>query len=165
MLRCATGQPGLLLSRIQSDHPLSRFEGYLDEDATEAKIVRDAFEPGDAWFNTGDLIRCDDDGDYWFVDRIGDTFRWKGENVATDEVARVVERLPFVKLCAAYGVEISGAEGRCGMVAVSLRSRRKFKGEALYQAAVDHLPGAAVPRFVRVVPNIEVTDSFKVLRG
>ena len=94
------------------------FEGYTDAAASEKKMLRDVFEPGDAWVRTGDLMRTDEQGFFYFVDRIGDTFRWKGENVATAEVAAAIERLPGVADACVYGVSVPGAAGRAGMAAI-----------------------------------------------
>src|SRR5207302_8978591 len=100
----------------------SRFEGYTSQEATEKKILRDAFEPGDAWFRTGDLMRKDEQGYFYFVDRIGDTFRWKGENVSTTEVTQMIAACPGVIDAVVYGVTVPGTEGRAGMAAVVVSS-------------------------------------------
>ncbi len=112
--RCADGEIGEALGRIGED-PGARFEGYSQGDETEKKILRDVFEAGDAWMRTGDLMRRDADGFYAFVDRIGDTFRWKGENVAALEVAMALRACPGVVDAIVYGVAIPGAVGRAGM--------------------------------------------------
>ena len=109
-LRCADGEIGEALGRI-GDDPAARFEGYSENAETEKKILRDVFEPGDAWMRTGDLMRRDAHGFYAFVDRIGDTFRWKGENVATFEVARVLRACPGVAEAMIYGVSVPDADG------------------------------------------------------
>ncbi|MEM9622471.1 MAG: long-chain-acyl-CoA synthetase, partial [Pseudomonadota bacterium] len=117
------GEPGLLLGKITPD---SVFEGYTDAEATEKKVLRDALEKGDAWFNTGDLMRTVDVGytlgyeHYQFVDRVGDTFRWKSENVSTNEVGEIINGFPQVKFCNIYGVEIPGADGKAGMASINL---------------------------------------------
>ena len=124
----ASGEPGLLLGHI---NPNARFEGYTDAEATERKVVRNAFEEGDAWFNTGDLIREVDAGftlgypHYQFVDRVGDTFRWKSENVSTNEVGEILNGFEDVEFCNVYGVEVPGSDGRAGMAAVRLARRRR----------------------------------------
>ncbi len=154
-------EAGLLIARITDDHPLAHFDGYLDDAQTEHKIVRDAFADDQAWFNTGDILRRDSDGDYWFVDRIGDTFRWHGENVSTEQVAEVVDAAPFCKMCVAYGVELPDYDGRAGMVAMQLEDGADFDGDALFALVGEHLFPAARPRFVRLVDKLERTDSFK----
>jgi putative long chain acyl-CoA synthase len=161
----APGEPGYLIARISTEHPLSRFEGYLDAAETERKIARDAFEPGDAWFLTGDVLRCDEDGDYWFVDRIGDTYRWKGENVSTEQVAQLLMSAPAVDLCVVYGVQLPGREGRAGMAALKLHDGATLDGEALFRLVAEHLPAASRPRFLRVVSDLEITSTFKFVRS
>jgi len=137
------------------------YDGYTDREATERKLVRDAFEPGDAWFRTGDLLRRDPDGYYYFVDRIGDTFRWKGENVATQEVADVLNGAPGVTETNVYGVQIPGEDGRAGMAAVVLAEDARFDGAAFWAHAARHLPPYARPAFVRLVPEMDVTGTLK----
>lgn len=159
--RVDQGEAGLLLARITDEHPLARFDGYLDAEQTEHKIVRDAFADGQAWFNTGDLLRRDAEGDHWFVDRVGDTFRWHGENVSTEQVAAVVERAAFCRICVVYGVEVPDYDGRAGMVAMELADGAAFDGDALFALVSEHLFPAARPRFVRLVDRLEHTDSFK----
>jgi acyl-CoA synthetase (AMP-forming)/AMP-acid ligase II len=162
--RVGAGEVGLLLARISDEHPLARFDGYLDPAATENKTVHDALERGDTWFNTGDLLRRDEDGDYWFVDRIGDTFRWKGENVSTEQVAQVLGEASFVAIAVVYGVVLPGREGRAGMAAIELAPGAAFDGQALFSLVDAHLPPAARPRFVRVVAAIEITSTFKPVK-
>jgi fatty-acyl-CoA synthase len=112
--RCADGEIGEALGRIGAD-PAARFEGYSEAAETAKKILRDVFAPGYAWMRTGDLMRRDAEGFYAFVDRIGDTFRWKGENVATLEVASALAACPGVGEAIVYGVAVPGADGRAGM--------------------------------------------------
>ena len=104
-IACAPGEPGELLGGVGG---AMEYDGYTDRAASERKLVRDAFARGDAWFRTGDLLRQDADGYYYFVDRIGDTFRWKGENVATQEVADVLGGAAGVTEANVYGVEVPG---------------------------------------------------------
>ena len=164
LIPCAVDAPGMLISRITSLNPFSRFDGYTDREASDRKVIRGAFGEDDAWFVSGDILRCDEDGDFWFVDRIGDTFRWKGENISTEQVATVIGRLPFVELCAVYGVELPGHEGRAGMAAVQLRAGEKFDGAMFYRAVNGELMAGGRPRFVRVVKALEMTDSMKVIK-
>ncbi|MGB0589585.1 MAG: AMP-binding protein [Myxococcota bacterium] len=161
---CEPGEAGLLVARIEEEQPLARFDGYDNAEETDQKIVRDLFEAGDAWFNSGDLMRTDEDGDYWFVDRLGDTFRWKGENVSTSQVADTLGEAPFVAFAAVYGVELPDREGRAGMAAIELVPGAEFDGKALYDVAVRNLSPAARPRFIRVVEALEMTDSLKVTK-
>jgi fatty-acyl-CoA synthase len=153
-----TGEPGLLLSKVSNFQP---FDGYTDKDATEKKLVRDAFKDGDVWFNTGDLMRSQGFGHAAFTDRLGDTFRWKGENVATTEVEAAVSTDPQVEECTVFGVEVEGAGGRAGMAAIQLKDGQEFDGKALAKAVYEHLPGYAVPLFVRISESLAHTSTFK----
>jgi fatty-acyl-CoA synthase len=152
------GEPGLLLSKVSNFQP---FDGYTDKDATEKKLVRDAFKEGDVWFNTGDLMRSQGFGHAAFTDRLGDTFRWKGENVATTEVEAAVSTDPQVEECTVFGVEVEGAGGRAGMAAIQLKEGQEFDGKALAKAVYDKLPSYAMPLFVRVVKELAHTSTFK----
>ena len=153
-----TGEPGLLLSKVSNIQP---FDGYTDKEASEKKLVRNAFRDGDVWFNTGDLMRSQGFGHAAFTDRLGDTFRWKGENVATTEVEAAVQTDPQVEECTVFGVEVEGAGGRAGMAAIQLKEGKEFDGKSLAKAVYEHLPGYAVPLFVRVVESLAHTSTFK----
>jgi fatty-acyl-CoA synthase len=161
---CEPDEIGELIGKIPPgrDSTLGRFEGYTSEDATEKKILRDVFEKGDAWFRSGDLLRQDAQGFFYFIDRIGDTFRWKGENVSTQEVAEVLSGFPGVEMVNVYGVEVPGADGRAGMAAVLLENPDAFDGEALYGFVDGSLPRYATPIFVRLLLEVEVTGTFKL---
>jgi fatty-acyl-CoA synthase len=154
--RCAPNEAGELLIKITSR---SRFEGYTNPSATEKKVLRDAFEKGDAYFRTGDLLRIDEDGFYFFVDRIGDTFRWKGENVATSEVAEVISVDPGVDEANVYGVAIPGQDGRAGMAALVVNA--DFDLDRLSDAIHRGLAAYARPLFLRILPEMEITGTFK----
>lgn len=163
---CADGEPGELLGRIGGDRTaLGRFEGYTSAAASERKLLRDVFRPGDVWFRSGDLLRRESDGSWWFVDRLGDTFRWKGENVSAQEVAEALQGLPGVELAAVYGVEVPGTEGRAGMAALVLRDGAELDGRALYAHAAAALPACARPAFVRLWRAPELTATFKLRKG
>ena len=129
--RCKDGEIGEALGRI-GDDAATRFEGYSQGAETERKILRDVFKAGDAWMRTGDLMRRDAEGFYAFVDRIGDTFRWKGENVATLEVASALAKCPGVAESIVYGVKVAGMDGRAGMAL--LRTTETFSLDALASA-------------------------------
>ena len=161
VLPVAVGQPGMLLVEIAAHNPLSRFDGYTDDAATQAKILRDVRRPGDAWFVSGDLLREDEDGDFWFVDRVGDTFRWKGENVSTEQVAAVLSQLAAVAMCTVYGVRVPGHEGRAGMAALVLRPGAEFDPAACFELVEQHLIAAAQPRFLRLVRELPTTETLK----
>ena len=149
-IECAVDEPGEVIGKILKDPstPAARFEGYATQNETDRKILRDVFQTGDVWFRTGDLMRKDAAGYFFFVDRIGDTFRWKGENVSTAEVAEAIARGPGVLDATAYGVEIPGADGRAGMAAL----RRHLEGS---------LPAYARPVFLRVRTELDTTATFK----
>jgi fatty-acyl-CoA synthase len=137
----------------------NRFEGYTDPEASEKKILRGVFRPGDAWFRTGDLMRKDERGFFYFVDRVGDTFRWKGENVAASEVAEMLGAFPGVKLVNVYGVPIPGTDGRAGMATLVLEGDLNLS--ALRKHILNNLPAYARPLFVRICEELELTSTFK----
>ncbi len=157
-VECRAGEIGEAIGLIGSD-ARSNYSGYADKSSTEKKVLHDVFTTGDAWFRTGDLMRQDEEGYFYFIDRVGDTFRWKGENVSTGEVAGALSVAPGVIEANVYGVEVQGADGRAGMAAL-------VTGEgfdlAHLQAEVDaHLPSYARPLFIRLQPQIEITGTFK----
>jgi fatty-acyl-CoA synthase len=156
--RVATGEPGLLLSPVTRLQP---FDGYTDPSASEKKLVRNAFRDGDCWFNTGDVMSPQGMGHAAFVDRLGDTFRWKGENVATTQVERALSSNKAVEECTVFGVEIPQTGGRAGMAAIKLRDGVDFDGNALAETVYSQLPVYALPLFLRVVDSMEHTTTFK----
>jgi fatty-acyl-CoA synthase len=157
---CARGEIGEAIGRIgTADDGGGRFEGYTDKDETEKKILRDVLAPGDAWFRTGDLMRLDESGFFHFVDRVGDTFRWKGENVATSEVNEAILDGPDVIDATTYGVEIPGADGRAGMAAIVAGDR--FDLAEFRNHLSRRLPAYAHPVFVRISAALETTETFK----
>jgi len=158
-IRCAADEPGEALGRIAAEAGGARFEGYTSRAETERKVLRDVFEPGDAWFRTGDLMRKDARGFYYFVDRVGDTFRWKGENVSTGEVAAVLAAQPGVREAEVYGVAVPGYDGKAGMAALVVDET--FDPAALPDALGDVLPRYARPVFLRLVSDIASTETFK----
>ncbi|MBU1347121.1 MAG: long-chain-acyl-CoA synthetase [Alphaproteobacteria bacterium] len=135
------------------------FSGYADKAASEKKILTDVFKRGDRWFRTGDLMRQDSEGYFYFIDRIGDTFRWKGENVSTAEVEQRLVDAPGVKEVIAYGVPVPGAEGKAGMVTLVTEGRFSAKAFAVY--ADEQLPPYARPVFIRLAKELETTGTFK----
>jgi len=160
-IRCAPNEVGEAIGPLLkgASNVGRRFEGYTDAQASEKRIVRDVFEPGDAWFCTGDLMRKDERGFFYFVDRIGDTFRWKGENVATSEVSEAICSFPGVKEANVYGVAIPGADGRAGMATLVLAGELDL---SLFRAhLIGRLPGYACPLFLRIRNELEVTTTFK----
>jgi fatty-acyl-CoA synthase len=159
--RCAPSEPGEVIGRIVNDpeRPGNRFEGYAAESQNESKILHDVFEKGDAWFRTGDLMRKDAQGYFYFVDRIGDTFRWKGENVSTSEVAEVINSFPGVEDANVYGVTVVGRDGRAGMAAIVCHGNCDLA--ALHAHLAKNLPDYARPLFLRIRGELEMTATFK----
>jgi fatty-acyl-CoA synthase len=160
-VRCRANEIGEAIGKVVDDpsNVGSRFEGYTNKQASDDKILRNVFQPGDAWIRTGDLMRKDEKGFFYFVDRIGDTFRWKGENVATSEVSEAICAFPGVKYANVYGVAISGTEGRAGMAALVVEDGMDLKAFRKHLAA--RLPSYARPLFLRIRRDIEVTGTFK----
>jgi fatty-acyl-CoA synthase len=158
---CARDEVGEAIGRIgTADDAGGRFEGYTDAGETERKILRDVLAKGDAWFRTGDLMRLDEAGFFHFVDRIGDTFRWKGENVATSEVNEAVADCPGVVDATTYGVEIPGADGRAGMTAVVVNDR--FDLAEFRDHLARRLPVYAFPVIIRFCTALDTTETFKL---
>jgi fatty-acyl-CoA synthase len=160
-IRCGVNEPGEAIGKVQNDPGSagSRFEGYTNSAETEKKILRNVFAAGDAWVRTGDLMRQDEKGFFYFVDRIGDTFRWKGENVATSEVAQELCGFEGILHASVYGVAIPGTEGRAGMAA--LVCERELDLVALHGHLTERLPAYARPLFLRLCPQAELTGTFK----
>ena len=160
LVECGVGEQGELLGRITKNSPMS-FDGYADPKDNERKLVRDCFEKDDLYLRTGDLLKRDYASYYYFVDRIGDTFRWKGENVATIEVEHLLNQAPGVHETAVYGVSVPGTEGRAGMALVVPKDGAALDPRAFYEHATRVLPAYARPLFVRVAPQVDVTGNFK----
>lgn len=160
-VRCAPEEVGEAIAKVNQDSldTASRFDGYSDAEAAEQKILREVFEPGDTWFRTGDLMRRDSEGYFYFIDRIGDTFRWKGENVAASEISETICAFPGVSDASAYGVSIPGTEGRAGMAA--LVAHHDLDLAALRAHLANRLPAYARPVFLRIQKELAVTSTFK----
>ncbi|XP_022604110.1 very long-chain acyl-CoA synthetase-like [Seriola dumerili] len=156
------GETGLLVSKITDIAP---FVGYAQsEEQTERKRLRDVLKKGDLYFNSGDLMRIDKDNFIYFQDRVGDTFRWKGENVATTEVSDILTISDCLKEANVYGVQVPGHEGRIGMAAVTVEEGAQFDGSKMYSHVVSYLPSYARPRFIRIQNAVEVTGTFKQMK-
>jgi fatty-acyl-CoA synthase len=152
---------GEVIGRILNDpdKPANRFEGYADKESTDKKILRDVFEKGDAYFRTGDLMRQDENGFFYFIDRIGDTFRWKSENVATSEVSETMSVFPGIKEVNVYGVPVPGYDGKVGMATLVADGNLDLSG--LHHYLAENLPEYAQPAFLRIRHQIETTGTFK----
>lgn len=163
LVKAKPGQPGLLLGRITKATP---FEGYTDPKKNESKILKNAFKKGDAWFNTGDMVKDLGFRHLQFVDRTGDTFRWKGENVSTGQVEMIVNQFPGVSEGITYGVEIPNTNGRAGMVAIKQDNPgEEIDLKGLYEYLVKELPKYAVPVFIRTLSSVDATGTFKYQRN
>jgi len=171
---CVPGEAGELLGLIAPGDPTREFKGYLgNKEGTAKKVLRGVFRPGDAYFRTGDLLRRDEAGYFYFVDRIGDTFRWKGENVATTEVTEAFAGVKGVAEAIVYGVLVPGHDGRAGMASLVLDApasegawthdqvERIVDLEALAMTLKKRLPAYAVPAFLRILPAAPTTGTFK----
>ncbi|XP_015281339.1 PREDICTED: very long-chain acyl-CoA synthetase isoform X2 [Gekko japonicus] len=158
-IKVPRGEVGLLVCKITRFAPFSGYVGAKSQ--TEKKKLRDVFQKGDVYFNSGDLLMIDHDNFIYFHDRVGDTFRWKGENVATTEVADILGLLEFIEEVNVYGVPVPGHEGRIGMASIRLKEGCEFAGGRIYRHIADFLPTYARPYFVRIQDAIEITGTFK----
>ncbi len=162
------GQPGLMIAAIDKK---SRFDGYSSKEASEKKILRNVFKEGDQYFNTGDLLRQIDVGfamglpHYEFVDRVGDTFRWKGENVSTNEIGEILNQHDDVVISNVYGVEIPATNGRAGMAALSLKNQDTFNVDSFSKLVIEKAPSYARPLFLRIHQEMDTTGTHKLKKG
>ena len=155
-IRCGVDEPGEAVGRVD---PARGFDGYADKAASAAKLAHNLFEAGDLWFRTGDLMRKDAEGFFYFVDRLGDTFRWKGENVATTDVAGAVSACPGVVAATVFGIVVEGREGRAGMAVLSTSD--DFDVTALEAELAARLPTYARPVFLRLTTTLSMTETLK----
>jgi citronellyl-CoA synthetase len=163
MIRVGRGEVGLLIAEVSERYA---FDGYTDKAASEKKLFRDVFRKGDVWFNSGDLLRDQGFRHAQFIDRVGDTFRWKGENVSTNDVAEALNTFHQVAESTVYGVQIPGGDGRCGMAALVLRCPvNELDLEGFVRHVESQLPAYARPVFLRVRPELEVTGTFKQMKS
>lgn len=157
---CAADEVGEAIGKIDTSTARGRFEGYAnDTAATEKKLLRDVFEPGDLWFRTGDLLKQDSDGYFYFVDRIGDTYRWKSENVSTNEVGEAIGMFDGIEQVNVYGVDVPHADGRAGMAVIVAHGPIDLAALSSHIRA--ELPSYAVPLILRFKAEVEVTGTFK----
>jgi len=162
-IRCKPGEPGVFIGKIKKTSVASDFTGYSDKKATEKKILRDVFHEGDMYFNSGDILVMDILYNLYFKDRTGDTFRWRGENVATSEVEAVISNVVGLKDCTAYGVEVPHTEGKAGMAAI-VDPENKLDLEQLSAGIKGALPAYARPLFIRTMASVPMTSTFKVIK-
>ena len=166
-IRVEENQPGLALVEIG---PNAIFNGYTDKKASDEKVYRNVFNEGDSWFNTGDILKTMDVGfalgrkHYQFVDRVGDTFRWKSENVSTNEVAEILNLFNQVNMANVYGVKIPKSEGRAGMVAFNCELK-EFNWNDFSDFVAEKLPKYAQPIFIRIIKKLETTGTFKLKKN
>uniref|UniRef100_A0A3P8XK95 long-chain-fatty-acid--CoA ligase n=1 Tax=Esox lucius TaxID=8010 RepID=A0A3P8XK95_ESOLU len=159
-IKAAKGETGLLVGKITKYSPFVGYAG--NNQQTEKKRLRDVLQKGDLYFNTGDLLRIDEQNFVQFQDRVGDTFRWKGENVATTEVADILTMVDCIEEANVYGVKVEGHEGRIGMAAVKLKEGKEFEGANTFSQVTNYLPTYARPRFIRIQSSFEMTGTFKM---
>lgn len=161
---CAPDEIGEIIGEIIDDPqaPANRFEGYADKSANDSKILRNVFRQGDAWFRSGDLVTRDERGYFYFVDRVGDTFRWKGENISTNEVAETINAFPGVASCAVYGLSLPGHDGKAGMAALHIPDHTQFLIDRFSNYLKDNLPPHARPLFLRLRNEADMTGTFKL---
>ncbi len=167
-VKVSFGEAGLYINQITQDMV---FEGYSNKEASEKKILRNVFQEGDMWFNTGDLLKQVDVGFVWgmphfqFVDRVGDTYRWKSENVSTNEVGEILNQYKQIKYSNVYGVAVPGADGKAGMAAIELKhENEELDLDAFSQFVHRELPPYARPVFVRILKSLDITGTFKLLK-
>ncbi|CAK3845850.1 fatty acid transporter [Lecanosticta acicola] len=169
VVKCNANEPGEVIHRLDPATAEQSFKGYYkNAGATQKRLMRDVFEPGDLWFRSGDVHRTDADGRVYFVDRLGDTFRWKSENVSTNEVADVLGTFDQIAEANVYGVAVPHADGRCGCATVVLQeglSPDQFDCDRLGIFVLERLPKYAVPYFLRVAPQLSYTGTFKIQKG
>ncbi|XP_072761694.1 long-chain fatty acid transport protein 4 [Anoplolepis gracilipes] len=158
---CEPHEPGVFIGKILPNNPTRAFLGYVDEKASEKKVVRDIFTKGDSAFLSGDILVTDELGYLYFKDRTGDTFRWKGENVSTSEVEGIISNLINYRDCIIYGVEVRGVEGRAGMAAI-YDENGTLDVNKLSVDIKEQLPTYARPQFVRILTQIDLTGTFKL---
>ena len=163
MIPVDKGETGLLIAEVTERSP---YEGYTNAKANQSKVMHSVFKTGDTYFNSGDLVQKQGYKHVAFVDRLGDTFRWKGENVATTEVEEVANQFPQIEHSVVYGVQIPNTDGRAGMAAITLSTPiDQFDTKTFTDHVKNKLPNYAVPIFIRIRPQQEITGTFKYKKG
>merc|ERR1719495_103844 len=160
-IRCKPGEPGEFVGEIVKNHPARDFHGYADKSATDKKKLSNVWRRGDTCFRSGDILVMDRLGYLYFKDRVGDTFRWRGENVSTAEVEATISNMVELRDAAVYGVQIPGTEGRAGMAAIHDPDGEVDLG-ALAVGVTEQLPSFARPLFIRLVAHLDMTGTFKL---
>jgi acyl-CoA synthetase (AMP-forming)/AMP-acid ligase II len=161
-IKCRPGDVGMSLMKILE---IENFRKYSNTEKTNERIIRNVFEEGDAYFITGDLLQLHEDMWLSFADRFGDTYRWKGENVSTQEVENILSSHESILMSAVYGVEIPKYEGKAGMAAIKLDPSIGFKPEEVSHFVVEVLPKYSIPIFIRLCQELEVTGSKKIRKS
>lgn len=166
---CKLGEAGEVIHKMDPATVSTTFSGYYgNKAATQKRFITDVFKKGDLWFRSGDMMRQDPDGCVYFVDRLGDTFRWHSENVSTNEVGDILGQFPQIIESTVYGVQVPHADGRAGMAAVVLVNgvtESQFQLEEVAQHLISRLPRYAVPIFLRVVEALDYTETNKIKKG
>jgi len=161
-IKCEPGDVGMSLMKIED---IENFKKYSDNEKTNQRVILDVFEKGDAYFITGDLLQLHDNMWMSFADRFGDTFRWKGENVSTQEIENILNTHESILMSAVYGVEIPNHEGKAGMAAIKFDQTFGFKSEEISRFVLKVLPKYSLPIFIRIRQNLEVTGSNKIRKS
>jgi acyl-CoA synthetase (AMP-forming)/AMP-acid ligase II len=165
---CPRGEAGETIHWIDPAAPLARvhFQGYYkNEEATKKRFIRDVFQKDDMWFRSGDMMRQEETGCVYFADRLGDTYRWKSENVSTNEVSALLGQFPGIAECNVYGVLVPNADGRAGCAALVLSEDVKFDFKGLAEHALAQMPRYAVPVFLRLTSALGYTSTMKLQKG
>ncbi|XP_055903657.1 long-chain fatty acid transport protein 4 [Eupeodes corollae] len=160
-VKCKPGEPGVFIGKINPKRAVNAFSGYADKSATEKKLIRNVFQDGDVYFNSGDILVKDILGYFYFKDRMGDTFRWRGENVATSEVEAIITNVVGLEDCVVYGVDIPHVEGKAGMAGI-VDPDRKVDMVQLSAGIRGSLPAYAQPLFIRLLTEMPKTATFKL---
>lgn len=165
-IACSDGEPGEVIQKLDPANPV--FPTYYKNDAANKRLLRDVFKKGDLWFRSGDMQRMDSDGRVYFVDRLGDTFRWKSENVSTNEVSDILGHWNQIAEANVYGVSVPKADGRCGCAAIVLAegiTEQNVDWKGLAKHMTSSLPRYAVPIFLRITPALDYTGTLKIQKG
>uniref|UniRef100_A0A1I7SDC3 Very long-chain fatty acid transport protein n=1 Tax=Bursaphelenchus xylophilus TaxID=6326 RepID=A0A1I7SDC3_BURXY len=166
-ISCRPGDTGEMVGMIKKNDPLLRFEGYVNKDDTDKKVITDVTRKGDVVFSSGDILYWDQYGYLYFKDRGGDTYRWRGENVSTMEVEGVLQPLMQIQNATVFGVEVNGREGRAGMIGATLNTNVDIQEfvDVAAKRLCDNLAAYAIPVFLRICKEVETTGTFKLKKS